>query len=278
MAILDVQINEIGQAGVAPRIIRLETNDTRSAVIASGYLNDLVRQGRIALLPTDIALVSTKASVNAVESSTDWYDVVKSGDNWNLVATNANVNLASAQILVGDANGVAQGVAMSGDATISNAGALSLAALSVDTAELAADAVETAKIADNNVTSPKLANYADEAVAPGVPVLHVFNMVGGATATRTIATSIKIKVIDAWAVANGLGTTSDTVQVKNNAGSAITDALDMDVADTTLVRAGQINDANDEVDAGDNLQCTVTDGGGSDVPPIDVFVLCVPIA
>ncbi|MEE9366626.1 MAG: hypothetical protein V3W44_08075, partial [Dehalococcoidales bacterium] len=60
-------------------------------------------------------------------------------------------SLTSANILVGNASDVATGLAMSGDATIDNAGALTIAN----------DAVTTAKIADANVTTSKIEGLAD---------------------------------------------------------------------------------------------------------------------
>lgn len=62
-----------------------------------------------------------------------------------------------ANILVADGSGDFQSVALSGNATINAAGALSLAANSVDTAEIANNAVTSAKIGVAQVTAPKLA-------------------------------------------------------------------------------------------------------------------------
>jgi len=61
--------------------------------------------------------------------------------------------LADGNIFIGDSDGVTSEVAMSGDATIANTGAVTIAA----------DAVTTAKILDGAVTSAKLAD----------PTLHV---------------------------------------------------------------------------------------------------------
>lgn len=54
--------------------------------------------------------------------------------------------VSSGNLLVGNASNVATSVALSGDATLSNAGVLSLAANSVDTAELVDDAVTPDKL------------------------------------------------------------------------------------------------------------------------------------
>lgn len=177
---------------------------------------------------------------------------------------NADVNAAAAidfsklaaltdgHLLVGSALNVATDVALSGDATLVNSGAITLGAV---------------------VNAAKGATYVPEDVIAGMPVLHVFSMVGGATATRTIATAQKITVVDAWVVNKGLGTVGDTITVKNNAGTAITDAMDISGADKTIARAGTIDDAQRVVNAGDNLQSTETDGGGNDSPACDVYVM-----
>ena len=59
--------------------------------------------------------------------------------------------LASAKIIVGNAAGLAAAVTMSGDATISNTGALTIAPGAVETAMLADDAATTDKIATGGV-------------------------------------------------------------------------------------------------------------------------------
>ena len=64
--------------------------------------------------------------------------------------------LPSAQIVVGSSGNVPTAVAMSGDATISNTGVLSIAAGAVGDTELAVDAVRTAKIKDGEITTAKL--------------------------------------------------------------------------------------------------------------------------
>lgn len=70
---------------------------------------------------------------------------------------------SSAQVVVASSTGVPTYVALSGDATISNAGVLTLAADSVVTVDITDLNVTTAKIADDAVTAAKLA---DTAVTP----------------------------------------------------------------------------------------------------------------
>ena len=58
MAILNVQTSVTGLSGTVPSFIYLETNDTVSAVQATGYLNNLKNEG-YAVGPTQLALVQT---------------------------------------------------------------------------------------------------------------------------------------------------------------------------------------------------------------------------
>jgi hypothetical protein len=66
----------------------------------------------------------------------------------------------------------------------------------------------------------------------------------------------KIRVIDAWCVNTATPGAGDTIQVLNSA-SAITNAIDINVGgDTAINRAGQINDANQEISKGGTLRIT----------------------
>lgn len=84
MAILNVQLNEPGQSGVYPRIIRIETNDTVATVTASGYLTDAVKKGLLTLDERDMCLVVTKESASAANEC-GWYEVSESSGAWSLV-------------------------------------------------------------------------------------------------------------------------------------------------------------------------------------------------
>lgn len=68
--------------------------------------------------------------------------------------------LSSARLWVGNASNTAAAVTLSGDATLSNTGVLTLAPGSVTTAEIAADTITAADIAPNAVTSSELADNA----------------------------------------------------------------------------------------------------------------------
>ena len=152
----------------------------------------------------------------------------------------------------------------------------------VGTADLAADAVTTVKILDANVTQPKIApntldgtvvaSVADANVIGGVPV--VFRITAATlTGDVDVVMTHKVRVLDVWCVAvGGAGGAGDTIVVKNGA-TAITDAIDMNVADKVVVRAGTIDDAQYEIDAAADL--TVT---GASAVTCEVYVLAVRVA
>lgn len=90
--------------------------------------------------------------------------------------------LPSAQLFVGNASGVAQARALSGDATISNTGVLTIAN----------NAITTAKILDANVTLAKLAagiapshviKFANQETTVGGAAAEAFTVTGAVAAT-----------------------------------------------------------------------------------------------
>jgi hypothetical protein len=106
-----------------------------------------------------------------------------------------------------------------------------------------------------------------------------FEIAGGATANKDIAipSTAKIRIIDAHVINRGLGTASDTVQLKKKNGvtvNNISNAMDINIADQAMARVSSINDAYWELDGSlsDELRVTLTDGGGSDVPAVLVVV------
>ena len=115
---------------------------------------------------------------------------------------------------------------------------------------------------------------ADGGTGGAIPLIYQITTTAGATNSQTITLDRAFSVIDAWAVlVGGAGTTSDTFQVFNNV-TALSDAVSIASAgDTDIVRIGEINDAVYQFSAGGTLKVTVTDGGGSDVPQLLVYVL-----
>lgn len=111
--------------------------------------------------------------------------------------TDANVPLTSAHILVGSAGNVATDVAMSGDATISNTGAVTIAS----------NAVTTAKILNANVTLAKLAS--------GITPSHIVKYAGQPTTVGGAAS-------EAFTVTGAAATDLAFVQIVNNGTNNVT--------------------------------------------------------
>lgn len=94
---------------------------------------------------------------------------------------------AEAKLIVYSAGGVATAVAMSGDATIAATGAISLAADSVDSAEIKSNAVGSAELADNAVDQ---AAVADDAIgAAELKVVERNITIAGGAASGTVTTA-----------------------------------------------------------------------------------------
>ncbi len=100
MTILNVDINEAGKAGVKPRIIRIETNNTSSEVQAPGFLDAIVKEG-IALSETDIAFVVTKPSPSSSSSAVIVYDINFSNGKWSLIPLGSG-NVGSSWVIGGN--------------------------------------------------------------------------------------------------------------------------------------------------------------------------------
>ena len=109
-------------------------------------------------------------------------------DTWFWVATSVNSgglsnSLTSANLFVGNGSNIATGVPLSGDATMANTGAMTIANNAITAAKIAANDVTTAKILDANVTLAKL--------AAGITPAYIVKFAGkdvsaGGSATVTI--------------------------------------------------------------------------------------------
>lgn len=133
-----------------PNIVTMVTDDSAAAITTNGYFTsatilaniELLNNGEFQFLDTDLWLIYTSNGVGFYTYNSATGAFVALTGNAGLSST-----LSSGNIFVGNVSNVATGVAMSGDATISNTGALTIAA----------NAITTAKILNANVTLAKLA-------------------------------------------------------------------------------------------------------------------------
>lgn len=175
MAIKNIQPGQTGLVGVLPSIAYIETTDSIATVTTTGYLNGEVQSGLQFSLPC-MACVITRATPSSAPQ-VGWYQVVRSGNDWSLTAgSNTAIALTNTHMLVGNASGIATDVAMSGDATLANTGALTIAN----------DAITTAKILNANVTLAKLA----AGITPAAVIKYAaqYTTTGGAAAEAITVT------------------------------------------------------------------------------------------
>lgn len=111
----------------------------------------------------------------------------------------------------------------------------------------------------------------EESSQAALPIVFRYSLDGGATESVDITMPYAVSVFRVDVRVGGAGTTSDTVAVLN---SAVSITGNLDIASSTLgdiVTASNLAVTKD-VAKGGTLRCTLTDGGGSDVPSVEVFV------
>lgn len=117
------------------------------------------------------------AGANPLNDTTNWGSTL--GDN-----------LASGQILVGDVNGVAQAVTMTGDALLDNTGKLTITSVPLS-GDLTLDAAGAATISDGKVTSAKILNadIATEDFADGAVTIAKMSSAGITDKDKVLTTN-----------------------------------------------------------------------------------------
>jgi hypothetical protein len=109
------------------------------------------------------------------------------------------------------------------------------------------------------------ANTADDATEMRPEGVYIVDILDGATADKDITVTHKFEVTRVEVIKKaGAGGASDTITVKN-AGTAITDAMSINVADKTVVRPTTIDDAQTVISAGGTLRVTRTKASGANV-------------
>jgi hypothetical protein len=86
MPILNVQVNQVGQAGVFPAIVYILTNDTLTEVMTTGYLDTIVEKFHVPLSEADMALVTTKTTESSPITSVSWFSVGFANGKWSLIS------------------------------------------------------------------------------------------------------------------------------------------------------------------------------------------------
>src|SRR3990167_2168957 len=88
MAILDITPLAVGQVGITPRIVFINTNNTLNEVLATGYLNTAIQNGAT-FTEADMCCVSTRPSVSSTAYTVGWFEISHVGTDWSLIPTQA---------------------------------------------------------------------------------------------------------------------------------------------------------------------------------------------
>jgi hypothetical protein len=231
--------------GATNNLVYMEVSDTLAQATTAGYVTaqqetiDSLNDGGWEWETNDAIMLSASDGIAWVSISSDFADltifsaltlnaVTKSGavvsgnfpvwsgtsgvvvDSGVAASNLLQKTLTSAQFFVGNGSNIATGVAMSGDATLANTGAVTIAN----------NAVTTAKILNSNVTLAKLAS--------GITPSHIVKFAGQPTTTGGNAT-------EAFTVTGALSTDLAFVQIVNNGTGNVTALQAVVTADTLTV-------------------------------------------
>ena len=109
------------------------------------------------------------------------------------------------------------------------------------------------------------------------PVSQPFSRTPAGSASVTVTTAHKMRIINVWCVNAAVGTASDTITIKNGA-TAISNAMDINKADKTVTTVGTLDDAQWDIASGGSYVVTETDGAGNDSPAVDVYAIAIKVA
>lgn len=222
----DITLSNLGVFGIAAGAI-VNADINAAAGIAFSKLATLasanILVGSAGGVATSVAVTGDVTISNAGVTAIAADSIVNADVNSAAaIAFSKLATLASGNVLVGSAGGVATSVVMSGDATIVASGALTIAA----------NAVTTAKILDSNVTLAKLAS--------GIAPAGVIKFMGQLTSVGGSAT-------EAFTVTGAVAATDRAfVQVVNNGTGNVT-VLEAVVTANTLTVTFSADPQNDTV-------------------------------
>lgn len=127
-----------------------------SAVVTSKLAANAVTAAKIANTTITDAQISASAAIAYSKLSLGGGIVNTDVSPSAAIALSKLANVTAAQVLLGDGTGVVTGTALSGDATITSGGVITIASNAVTSAKILNSAVGTTKIADAAVTAVKI--------------------------------------------------------------------------------------------------------------------------
>lgn len=203
----------VGEVGVVPGTVKMRSDKNLAAITTAGFINNLGNQlGSQPLAPSDV--IQCLYSFNDVTLSGQFtiLTVEIDGGVITLVPQSGDDFLQDGYIFVGNADNVATGVAMAGDASIDNTGSVTISNAAVTLAKL----------------------------APGVSPAGVIKYMGQLTTVGGAAA-------EAFTVTGAVGTTDRAfVQIVND-GTANVTVLQAVVTNNTLTVTFSGNPGNDTI-------------------------------
>jgi hypothetical protein len=273
MAILGFQLSQVGNAGVVPRFIFINTDNTIAEVTTAGYLNSFVAQGNN-ISETDMAVVITRATPNARAAQVNLMDISFSNGDWSLGTNSTPSTLLNGLIFVGNASNVATGVSMSGDATIANNGVVTIANNAITNAKVSTSAA---------IAYTKLASMPVGSILAGASgsVPTATAMSGDATISGTGAVTIANSAVTLAKLATGVspaGVIKFMAKYRTTGGNpAVISIPGVLATDLAFIQA--LNDPSNPilgaVTANNQLTITFTTDPGSDT---DLYYIIVRAA
>jgi hypothetical protein len=209
--------------------------------------------------------LGSSTTLNVPNASATTRGALTSAD-WTTFNNKLGTSLASANIWVGNASATAAPVAMSGDATMTNTGALTISSNAITSGKIADNAVITSKIPDGQVTNVKLTNSTvGQTIGTGGTDITY------SSATTALGSSTTLNIPNASATSRGALTSTDWTTFNNKLGTSLSSArvwvgnaantataVDLS-GDVTVNNAGAVTIANNAVTTAKILDANVTD-------------------
>ena len=202
---------------------------------------------------TDGSVDLAHLSANSVDSSkiVDGSIVNADINSSAAIAHSKLANVTSGQILVGNGSNVPTAVAVSGDVTLSNAGAVTIATGAVEHAMLAGDAVDGDNIADDSVNSEHYVDGSIDHAHLSNDCIDGDNIQDDAVAAEHVASNaiVNDSVAAGAAIAHSKLANITDGQILVGNGSNVPSAVAVS-GDVTIANTGAVTIANDAVEIG----------------------------
>lgn len=167
-------------------------------------------------------------------------------------------NVTSGNTIVGNAVNKAASVALSGAATMNNAGVVSLSA--------------------NVITATEVDTYAVGGLVSAPELVLIFDTAGGVTANDDRIITEKMMITGFTAINLEDGSAGDTIQLQTGAGASISTIMGVSGTNNSKVSSDDIYHANAVIAAGGTIRLREVDGGGFDSPAVRCFIKHVKVA